>query len=49
MPETISIDENIKNITVTLGKLKEDMLRLEGSLRVFVELKSKGVENIEAP
>ena len=35
----ISVKENIR-------KLKDDMLRIEGRLNVFLELENAGVENI---
>lgn len=42
----IDIDENIKVINDNIDQLKQELLRLEGSLRVFQSLKSAGVTKI---
>lgn len=43
----ISIDENIQQITEDMNKLNKELLKLEGSLQVFKQLKSMGVNEID--
>ena len=43
----ISIDENIATIQKTITELQAEMLRLEGSLRVLVNMKQCGVNYID--
>ena len=48
----ISIDENIKNITDTLYKIKDiekEFYRMEGMLRVFTSLREMGIVDIKVP
>ena len=48
----ISVDENIKNITDTLTKIKDiekEFYRMEGMLRVFTSLRELGIVNIKIP
>ena len=48
----ISIDENIKNLTDSLEKIKDiekEFYRMEGMLRVFTSLRSMGIVNIKVP
>ena len=42
----IDIDDNIKVINENIEQLKQELLRLEGSLRVFHSLKQAGVTKI---
>ena len=44
---SISVDDNIKVITDRLEKLRAETLRLEGSLKVFQEIKNAGAEWIQ--
>ena len=43
----LSIDENIQQITDAMDKLGKELLKLEGSLQVFKQLKSMGVNEID--
>jgi hypothetical protein len=43
----INIDENIATIQKTIAEFKEELLRLEGSLRVLVNMKQCGVNYID--
>ena len=40
---TVNVDDNIKSITDRIEALRVETLRLEGSLKVFQELKNAGV------
>lgn len=42
----IIIDDNIKVINENIDQLKQELLRLEGSLRVFQSLKQAGITEI---
>jgi len=44
---SVDVNDNIQVISSNIKSLKEELLRLEGSLRVFENLKSVGVKNIE--
>jgi hypothetical protein len=43
----LSIDENIQQITETMDKFSKELLKLEGSLQVFKQLKSMGIDEID--
>ena len=43
----LSIDENIRQITETMDKFSKELLKLEGSLQVFKQLKSMGIDEID--
>ena len=43
----LNIDENIKELMNTMDTLNKEMLRLEGSLRVFKQLKTMGLDEID--
>lgn len=45
----MNVSENIKFIEAHMAKLKDELLRLEGSLNVFRQLSDAGVENIPVP
>lgn len=42
----IDVDDNINIITENIQQLKSEILRLEGSLRVFQSMKNAGVTKI---
>lgn len=42
----IDVDDNIKMISENIDQLKAELFRLEGSLRVFQNLKNVGVSQI---
>lgn len=42
----MSVDENIQMTKNSINNLKEEILRLEGTLRVFDQLKVLGVSQI---
>ena len=44
-----SVDENIQKITSAIEQYTKEILRLEGSLRMFQEFKASGLETIELP
>lgn len=46
---SVSVDENIQKITSAIEQYTKEILRLEGSLRMFQEFKSSGLETIELP
>ena len=43
----LSIDENIQQITDAMDKFSKELLKLEGSLQVFKQLKSMGIHEID--
>lgn len=45
----MNVSENIKLIESHMAKLKDELLRLEGSLNVFKQLSDAGVEHIPVP
>lgn len=48
----LSIDENIRNLTASLEKLKDvekEYYRMEGMLRVFTSLRNMGIVDIKIP
>ncbi len=48
----LSIDENIRNLTSSIEKLKDvekEYYRMEGMLRVFTSLRSMGIVDIKIP
>jgi hypothetical protein len=46
---TLKVDENIKKIVEAINGLTAEIYRLEGSLRVFEEFKSKGLTEVDLP
>jgi len=46
---SISIEENIEKVVVAIEEHTREILRLEGSLRLFKEFKTSGVATIELP
>lgn len=43
----IDIDENIAKLRAAIGNLREEQLRIEGSLRTLLNMKEMGVKVIE--
>ena len=43
----LNIDENIQQITEAMDKFNKELLKLEGSLQVFKQLKSMGINEID--
>jgi len=48
MPK-LNVDENIKKIRESIDELTREILRLEGSLRVFLGFKENGLDEVELP
>ena len=46
---SVSVEENIQKITSAIEQYTKEILRLEGSLRMFQEFKASGLETIELP
>mgnify|MGYP001215653189 FL=1 len=49
MPNTVNVEENIKRILDQIDQMTREVLRLEGSLRVFRELADSGIKEVEIP
>ena len=43
------IGKQLKQINLQKEEIEKELLRLEGSLRVFEQFKSVGIENIDVP
>ena len=43
----LNIDENIQQILETMDKFSKELLKMEGSLQVFKQLKSMGIEELD--
>ena len=43
----LSIDDNIQQITEAMDKFNKELLKMEGSLQVFKQLKSMGINEID--
>ena len=43
----LNIDENIQQILETMDKFSKELLKLEGSLQVFKQLKSMGIDELD--
>jgi hypothetical protein len=43
------LEENKKKLGEQIGVIQQELVRLDGSLRVFVNLRDLGVENIQIP
>ena len=43
----LNIDENIQQITDAMDKFNKELLKMEGSLQVFKQLKSMGINEID--
>ena len=43
----LSIDDNIQQITEAMDKFSKELLKMEGSLQVFKQLKSMGINEID--
>ena len=46
---TLNVDENIQKITEAINQMSQEILRLEGSLRVFRGFKDAGLNEVEVP
>ena len=46
---SLSVDDNIKNLLQIKKQLEDELLRLEGSLKVYNEMKKVGIAVIELP
>jgi len=46
---SVNVEENIKKIISAIEQMSKEILRLEGSLRMFQEFKASGLETIELP
>ena len=46
---TLNVDENIYKITDAINQMSQEILRLEGSLRVFRGFKEAGLTEVEVP
>ena len=43
----LSIDDNIRQILETMDKFSKELLKLEGSLQVFKQLKNMGIDELD--
>jgi hypothetical protein len=43
------LEENKKKLGEQIGVIQQELVRLDGSLRVFLNLRDLGVENIQIP
>ena len=43
----LSIDDNIRQILETMDKFNKELLKMEGSLQVFKQLKSMGIDELD--
>ena len=43
----LNIDENIQQITDAMDKFNKELLKMEGSLQVFKQLKSMGIDELD--
>jgi hypothetical protein len=46
---TLNVDENISKIRQTIDEMTREILRLEGSLRVFLGFKENGLSEVDIP
>lgn len=46
---TLNVDENIQKIVEAINQMSQEILRLEGSLRVFRGFKEAGLTEVEVP
>jgi hypothetical protein len=46
---SLSVDDNIKNLLIIKKQLEDELLRLEGSLKVYNEMKKIGLSVIPIP
>ena len=44
---TLNVDENISKIRQTIDEMTREILRLEGSLRVFLGFKENGLSEVD--
>ena len=43
----LNIDDNIRQILETMDKFNKELLKMEGSLQVFKQLKSMGIDELD--
>jgi len=46
---TLSIDENINRLQNSIEQMTQEIFRMQGMLKTFMDLKAAGVNNIEIP
>jgi hypothetical protein len=46
---TLNVNDNITKIRQTIDEMTREILRLEGSLRVFLGFKENGLTEVEIP
>lgn len=46
---TLNIDENINRLQNTIEQATQEVFRLQGMLKTFMDLKKAGVDDIELP
>jgi hypothetical protein len=46
---TLNVDENINKIRQSIDEMTREILRLEGSLRVFLGFKENGLTEVDIP
>jgi hypothetical protein len=46
---TLNVNDNITKIRQTIDEMTREILRLEGSLRVFLGFKENGLTEVEMP
>ena len=46
---TLNVEENIQKIIEAITQMRQEIFRLEGSLRVFQSFKEAGLADVEIP
>ena len=46
---TLNVQDNINKIRQTIDEMTREILRLEGSLRVFLGFKENGLSEVDVP
>lgn len=46
---TVDVEQNIRQLQDAIEKMTQELFRLQGSLRVFMDFKKSGVKVVELP
>ena len=46
---TVDVEQNIMQLRDTIEKMTQELFRLQGSLRVFMDFKNSGLKVVELP
>jgi len=46
---TLSVDENINRLQNSIEQMTQEIFRMQGMIKIFMDLKTAGVNNIELP